>query len=61
MMLFSIVGVFFRFDKVADQRSLALIRELEDQAPIDPEVGRAITSLWKGESFRSASVWGRVG
>ncbi|CAM9287221.1 unnamed protein product [Pylaiella littoralis] len=38
----------FGFDKqVADQRSLALIRELEDQAPIDLEVGRAITSLWK--------------
>ena len=35
--------------QVADQESLALIRDLEDQAPIDLKVGAAISSLWKGE------------
>lgn len=34
-------------NQVADQDSLALIRDLEDQAPIDLKVGAAISSLWE--------------
>lgn len=36
--------------KVADQKSIALIRDLDEQAPIDIQVGKAISSLWEGES-----------
>ncbi len=35
--------------QVADQDSLALIRDLEDHAPIDVKVGEAISTLWQGE------------
>ncbi|CAM9696386.1 unnamed protein product [Ascophyllum nodosum] len=39
---------FYGFDKqVADKESLALIRDLDEQAPIDIQVGKAISSLWE--------------
>ncbi|CAM9683036.1 unnamed protein product [Scytosiphon promiscuus] len=38
----------YGFDQqVADQESLAMVRDMEDQAPIDLRVGQAITALWK--------------
>lgn len=31
---------------------MKLINDLDNQAPIDEEVGRAIMSLWEGEAAR---------
>lgn len=36
--------------QVVDQKSMKLIRELEEQTPIDVSIGEAISSLWDGES-----------
>lgn len=36
--------------QVTDQDSLALIRDVEDSAPIDVKIGEAISTLWQGES-----------
>lgn len=38
--------------QVVDQESMALIGDLEEQAPIDLRVGAAIASLWEGECWR---------
>lgn len=34
---------------MVDQEAMSLIRDLEEQAPIDLKVGEAIASLWEGE------------
>lgn len=39
---------YYGFDKqVIDQKSMKLIRELEEQTPIDVGIGEAISSLWE--------------
>ena len=43
--------------KVADKESLALIRDLDEQAPIDIQVGKAISSLWEGEEGKRTIIF----
>lgn len=39
--------------QVSDKRAMAFVRNLEEQAPIDYEVGSAILALWEGKWLTS--------
>ena len=41
--------------QVIDQKSMKLIRELEEQTPIDVGIGQAISRLWEGEREMTVS------
>lgn len=41
--------------QVENQEAMKLIRELDDQAPIEERVGAAISSLWEGKW-----LWGKL-